>query len=102
MTTYLTLEDLLTLASDTLPGLKPAHKTALEAALADYKAIQTTQTSAQGDATGARGQLDTKIAEIADLRREIQYAADAVWPPEDPANAGTRGEFQIPPDKALA
>lgn len=93
---------LLTLAADTLPGLKPAHKTALEAALAAYKAIQTVQTSAQGDATGARGQLEAKITEIADLRREIQYAADVLWPADNPANAGIRGEFQIPPDKALA
>lgn len=93
---------LLTLAGDTLPGLKPAHKTALEAALADYKAIQATQAGAQGDATGARGQLAAKITEIADLRREIQYAADALWPAGVPGNAGIRGEFQIPPDKALA
>ena len=93
---------LLTLATEALPGLKPAHKDALQAAFADYKAIQSTQTSAQGDATEARGQLDAKIAEIADLRREIQYAADAQWPAGVPGHAGIRGEFQIPPDKALA
>ena len=93
---------LLTLATDTLPGLKPAHQAALQAALADYKAIQATQTGAQGDATGARGQLDAQLTEIADLRREIQYAADAQWPAGVPGNAGIRGEFQIPPDKALA
>ena len=93
---------LRTLATDTLPGLKQAHKDALQQALADYKGIQTTQTGAQGDATGARGQLEAKLAEIADLRREIQYAADAQWPAANPANAGIRGEFQIPPDKALA
>ncbi len=93
---------LRTLATDTIPGVTAALKTALTQALADYRGIQGTQTGAQGDATTARKQLETAIPEIADLRREIQYAADAVWPPEDPANAGIRGEFQIPPDKALA
>ena len=93
---------LLTLATDTLLGLKPAHKTVLTQALTDYKGIQGAQTSAQGDATEARGQLDAKLTEIADLRREIQYAADAQWPAGVPGNAGIRGEFQIPPDKALA
>lgn len=93
---------LRTLATDTLPGVKTAHKDALQQALTDYKGIQGTQTGAQGDATTARKLLETAIGEIAELRREIQYAADAVWPPENPGNAGIRGEFQIPPDKALA
>ena len=61
---------LLPLATDTLPGLKAAHKTALEDALTDYKGIQGTQTAAQGDATTARKQLETAITEIADLRRD--------------------------------
>lgn len=93
---------LRTLATDTIPGVKTAHKDALQQALANYKGIQGTQTGAQGDATTARKQLETAIPEIADLRREIQYAADAIWPPENPAHAGIRGEFQIPADKALA
>lgn len=46
--------------------------------------------------------LDAKLTEIAELRRELQYAADAQWPAGVLGNAGTRGEFQIPADKALA
>lgn len=54
---------------------------------------------AQGDATTARAHLEEQIA---DRRREIQYAADAQWPAGANGNAGIRGEFQIPLDKALA
>jgi len=34
-------------------------------------------------------------------RREIQFAADAQWPASNPANAGIRREFRLPPDKAM-
>ena len=54
---------------------------------------------AQGDATTARAHLEEQIA---DRRREIQYAADAQWPAGANGNAGIRGEFQIPLDRALA
>ena len=36
------------------------------------------------------------------MRRPLPLAADLSWPAADPENAGIRGEFQIPPDKALA
>jgi hypothetical protein len=32
----------------------------------------------------------------------LKYVADAQWPAGVPGNAAIRGEFQIPPDKALA
>ena len=35
-------------------------------------------------------------------RRKTQSAADLLWPADAPTNAGTRGEFKLPPDKALA
>ena len=35
------------------------------------------------------------------LCREIQFAADAEWPHDDPANAGIRAEFQLPPDRVM-
>jgi hypothetical protein len=40
-------------------------------------------------------------AGIVALRREIQFAADAEWPHTDPANAGLRAEFQLPPDRVM-
>jgi hypothetical protein len=33
--------------------------------------------------------------------REIQFDADADWPHTDPANAGIRVEFQLPPDRMM-
>lgn len=90
-----------TLASDPLPGMKPAEAIALQEALRDYRAVQTDQTGDQSEAATRRAALEAKVKEVADLRREIQYAVDAVWPAEDKANAGIRVEFQIPPNRAL-
>lgn len=33
--------------------------------------------------------------------REIQFAANAEWPHTDPANAGIRAEFQLPPNHVM-
>jgi hypothetical protein len=41
------------------------------------------------------------VSDIVAKRREIQFAADAEWPHTDPANAGIRGEFQLPPDRVV-
>jgi hypothetical protein len=89
------------LATDTLPGMKPADVTALQAALTAYKTVQTTQSGDQSDATTARSQLETKVKEVADLRRQIQYAADAAWPATKKVNAGVRTEFKLSPDRAF-
>lgn len=87
--------------ADVLPGITAAKITALQTALADYQAVQSDQSGAQGDATTARRQLETVVADIIAKRREVQFAADAEWPHTDPANAGIRGEFQLPPDRVL-
>jgi hypothetical protein len=89
------------LASDTLPGMKPADVPALQAALAAYKAVQTTQAGDQSGATTARSQLETKVKEVGELRRQIQYAADAAWPSTKKVNAGVRTEFKLSPDRAF-
>ena len=88
--------------ADALPGLKAAETTALSDALANFRGVQEDQREEQGTATTARNQLKTKVADIAEVRRKIQRAADRLWPADNPENAGLRGEFQIPPDKALA
>ena len=90
------------LATDALPGVTPAKIEAIETALKDYEKVETTQSGDQGDATGARGTLADKVAEIADQRRQIQYAADAQWGPDRKAHAGTRREFKLPATKAFA
>ena len=92
---------LAALATDALPGLKPAEVTALDTALTAYTNVQPTQTGGQSDATTNRALLEAKVKEVADLRRELQYAADTVWPARNRANAGIRVEFKIPPNKAL-
>jgi len=89
------------LATDTLPGMKPADVTALQAALTAYKTVQTTQSGDQSDATTARSQLEAKVKEVAELRRQIQYAADAAWPATKKVNAGVRTEFKLSPDRAF-
>ena len=54
-----------------------------------------------GDATTARPTLEAAVKGIIARRREIQFAADAQWPPGNPANAGIRREFRLSPDKAM-
>ena len=89
------------LATDKLPGIGPDDIKALRQALEAYAKVQTDQTSAQSGATTERANLETAVADIARRRREIQLAADAVWPPENKANAGIRKEFFLPPSKAF-
>ena len=88
-------------AADVLPGIKPAKITAANAALADYKASQGGQSDAQSGATGSRGSLKMMMSEITNTRITIQLAADAEWPHDHPANAGVRGEFQLPTDRTV-
>ena len=55
----------------------------------------------QSGATTTRAQCEIKVNEVADMRREIQYAADIIWPATRKANAGIRVEFKLPPARAL-
>ncbi len=52
------------------------------------------------DARKTRAALEEQVKTVAGLRREIQYAADLLWPAGIPANAGVRAEFQIPQNRA--
>jgi hypothetical protein len=89
-------------AMDDLPGIGAPEITAIQTALDDYLKIQADQAKAQSDATGGRGTLEQRIAELASKRRQLQHAADRVWPHTNPANAGLRAEFKLPTDKGLA
>ena len=95
------LNTLSKLAKDTLPGVDAAKVTALQDALSNYKNVQTDQVGGQADATTARATLEAAVKSIIARRREIQFAADAQWPSSNPANAGIRREFRLPPDKAM-
>lgn len=89
------------LKTDTLPGIGAGKIAALEAALKDYQGVQTDQSGAQSGATTARKNLETAVDDIIARRREIQFAADAEWPHTDPANAGIRVQFKLPPDRVM-
>jgi hypothetical protein len=87
--------------ADSLPGVNAAKIAELQTALDAYKNVQGQQTGAQGDATGWRKQVEATVADIVTRRREIQFAADAEWPHDNPANAGIRAEFQLPSDRVM-
>lgn len=89
------------LATDTLPGMTPAAVAALKTARDEYLAVQTAQSGDQSGATTSRSQLEAKVKEVADKRRQLQYAADAAGPATKKVNAGVRTEFKIPPNRAL-
>lgn len=90
-----------TLTTDKLPGVKPATITDLQSALTSFKAGLGSQSGGKSDAGKSFQSLNAKIKEIAKLRRDIQYAADTVWPCGDPANAPVRAEFKLPADRSL-
>lgn len=85
------------LVTDTLPGVTAAQKTALAELRQAYVNANTTQTGAQSDATSARTALEAMLKSITQRRMTIQFAADAEWPWHDPASAGIRKEFHLPP-----
>ena len=92
---------LVHLATDALPGMKPADLTAFQKALAAYAAVQTTQSGDQSVATTVRARFGDCVKEISALRRQIQYAVDGLWPASRKGNAGIRIEFKLRPDRAL-
>lgn len=85
------------LVTDTLPGVTAGQKTALAELRQAYVNANTTQTGAQSDATSARTALEAMLKSITQRRMTIQFAADAEWPWHDPASAGIRKEFHLPP-----
>jgi len=90
-----------TLATDTLPGHKTADTQALTDARTAYSASKPAQAGEQSKAASDRIQLEALVKDIADGRRQIQYAADTIWPAGDKANAAIRREFGLPPNRSL-
>ena len=82
-----------------LPDVTPAEVAALKAALETYRTLNTAQTDDQCGATTARFRCATKVAEVTELRRKLQYAA--AWPATRATSAGIRSEFKLPKNRAL-
>lgn len=84
------------LGKDTLPGITPAKVANLGVLLAAYMQSAASPSSQQSDATTQRAQRDAALQSINDRRATVQFAADAEWPFNVDANAGVRGEFDLP------
>ncbi len=89
------------LSSDTLPGFtsgspKVANLTTLRTAYVNSKSPQMTARTA---AVSDRKAVADLVKSITDRRIALQYAVDAEWPYSNPANAGIRTEFGLPPNR---
>jgi hypothetical protein len=89
------------LKTDTLPKITAQHATDLKAASDAYKATKVTQVGGKGDATDLRTKLANMVVSLATRRRQLQHAADGEFPFTDPASAGMRKKFDLPPTQPL-
>lgn len=89
---------LIQVESDPLPGLTKDALTELTAARDDWKAEMARQAIA-GEAL--RQSILQQLDHILDERSAIQFAADDLWPHDDPKNVETRKKFYLPPDRPL-
>jgi hypothetical protein len=89
------------LKTDTLPKITAQHSTDLKAASDAYKQTKVAQVDGKGDATVLRTKLADIVVSLAVRRRQLQQAADGEYPFTDPANAGMRRKFDLPPNRPL-
>jgi hypothetical protein len=87
------------LTADTLPGITPAKVAGLKALRDAYFAANAAQLEAQSRSTAEREAIEAAVQSITDRRVQIQFAVEAEWPAGNKANAATRREFQLPPDR---
>lgn len=88
-------------ATDKLPKITDTKRAALKAALETYKATQTGQSGAIGEASGTRIDRNSLVEQATERRMWLQFAADAEWPHTEPANTPVRREFQLPATRAF-
>ncbi|TAL04910.1 MAG: hypothetical protein EPO07_04530 [Verrucomicrobia bacterium] len=88
-------------ASDELPGITTAKVKALGAQRKSWLDASEAQVTAETAALDSRAELKTMIQSIKDRKLAIQLAADAEYPHTDEANAATRKEFALQPDRPL-
>lgn len=87
--------------TDALPGLKPEKLAGATAALTAWKQADTAQSQANETQAKLLTDLQVKVAELNDARRDIQLAASTAWPHDNKANAPTRRAFKIPANKPM-
>lgn len=87
--------------TDSLPGITGAFLAGLSNTRAEWKACTAAQSTEQGRAKTQRAERDTLVDGIQTRRLQIQFAADAAWPWNNPDNAGVRGEFKLPRNRPL-
>jgi hypothetical protein len=85
------------LATEELPGISPQKLSDLAAKRIAWTATQSNQSDMQTSATTTRGDRDREVRSITTRRLTIQMAAEAEWPHHEPAHAGIRRAFQLPP-----
>ncbi len=87
---------LLRLSTQTLPGITPETITALAAKRGAYVEANQTQL---GYIAGAKARREATLEHLktaTDLRIEVQFAADAAYPFDNPKSAPARTEFALP------
>lgn len=86
---------------DTLPGLDATRIAQVKTDLGEYAGVQTKQSGAQAEATGARGTFTERCAQILRRRRRVQLAIDAERP-VSPENTALRKRVGLQADKGMS
>jgi hypothetical protein len=89
------------LKTDTLPKITAQHSTDLQTALTAYQKTKVDQVAGKGDSKDSHTSLAQMVESLAVRRRQLQHAADGEFPYTDPASAGMRQKFDLPPDHPL-
>jgi hypothetical protein len=90
------------LKTDTLPKIVVQHSTDLDSSLKAYQKTKVDQKTGKGDAMTLRQKLAARVDSLAARRRQLQHGADGEYPYTNPANAGMRAKFDLPPNQPLA
>ena len=86
---------LLRLATETLPGITPATVTALATKRDAYVEANRSQLGFIAGAKARRTAALQHLKTATDLRIEVQFAADAAYPFDNPESAPARTEFAL-------
>ena len=81
------------------PGIDTTFITKMAATRLQYLAADSIQGSKATAASSAREARTALVRTIKDRRLEIQFAADAAWPPGETGHAAIRRGFGLPPDR---
>ena len=83
-------------AADNLPGVTPTKIQALQATFTAWKTADQEQTTHATDATQLLTEAKAELESLNTRRRNIQLAADTIWPASDSNNAPIRTAFGLP------